>query len=132
MPMIQWNNTLSLGIEEIDGQHQQLIGIINALYDAMCQDAETTVLASIIQQMRHYTDHHFHDEETLMARIHYPQLEDHQAQHGEFCEKLHTFEQAYQKNDKALAMDILNFLSDWLVSHINESDRDIACHLQNV
>ena len=34
MPLLEWNDTFSVGFEEIDNDHKQLIGIVNRLDDA--------------------------------------------------------------------------------------------------
>ena len=34
MPIMKWNNELSVNIKEIDDQHKRLIDLINILHDA--------------------------------------------------------------------------------------------------
>lgn len=37
MPLIQWNESLSVGVVEIDRQHRKLVELINDLNNAMRQ-----------------------------------------------------------------------------------------------
>ncbi len=37
MSLINWDNTLSVNVAEIDGQHHKLVEMINELHDAMRQ-----------------------------------------------------------------------------------------------
>ncbi len=48
MPLIQWNESFSVNVVEIDKQHQKLVGMINDLYDAMHQGKGNDVLGKII------------------------------------------------------------------------------------
>jgi hemerythrin len=41
MAMITWDASYSVGIEEIDKQHQVLIGIINKLFSCMPRSASS-------------------------------------------------------------------------------------------
>ncbi|MFC2136627.1 hypothetical protein ACFLTE_00480 [Bacteroidota bacterium] len=38
IPKIEWKNSFSVDIEEIDNQHKQLVRIINELYDRLAHN----------------------------------------------------------------------------------------------
>ena len=63
MALIQWNNDLSVNVKEIDTQHQNLIRMINELFDAMKVGKGTEVLGKIFLQLTNYTKTHFQTEE---------------------------------------------------------------------
>ena len=44
MPLLEWNDTFSVGFEEIDNDHKQLIGIVNRLDDAITAGKEFAVV----------------------------------------------------------------------------------------
>lgn len=35
MPIIQWNDSLPVGVDAMDLQHKKLVNLINQLFDAM-------------------------------------------------------------------------------------------------
>ena len=35
MPLIDWTEKMSVGVEEIDNQHKELVDIINHLHDSL-------------------------------------------------------------------------------------------------
>ncbi|MGC8720293.1 MAG: hemerythrin domain-containing protein, partial [Thermodesulforhabdaceae bacterium] len=62
MPLIRWDESLSVGIAEIDDQHKRLVNMINELYDAMLQKKGKAVLSQIIKEMAEYAAVHFATE----------------------------------------------------------------------
>jgi hemerythrin len=77
MELIQWNNNLSVGIAEIDSQHQRLIKLINDLNDAMRVGKGKDVTGKIINELTNYTLTHFTKEESYFAKYAYPETDAH-------------------------------------------------------
>ena len=51
MSLIQWDNSYSVGVAEIDLQHQKLIEMINYLHKAMSEGKANDVLGHIVNEL---------------------------------------------------------------------------------
>ena len=123
MALISWNNTYSIQIGEIDSQHQKLVHMINDLYDSMKTGKGKEAVGKIIDGLISYTQSHFAAEEKYFAKFAYPDADAHKAEHAAFVKKAADFRDGYQKGKIGLSLEVLNFLSDWLRTHIQGSDK---------
>ena len=73
-PALRWDEGLRLGVEEIDAQHQALLGHCNELVEAIRQGHGAEALGKTMAKLRDYTATHFAAEERYMERIGYPEL----------------------------------------------------------
>jgi hemerythrin len=123
MALIQWNDTLSVKVAEIDRQHQQLIRMINDLNDAMRQGKGKSVLGKIINGLVDYTTTHFTTEEKYFDKFGYPEASSHKQAHTDFVKKVSEFKGEFEKGNIALSIQVMDFLSDWLQKHIKGVDK---------
>ncbi len=129
MCLIKWNDTLSVEVDEFDRQHQRLITMINRLHDGMLNRVARTVLEDILSGLYEYALEHFASEETLFDRYGYPDREEHKKEHVAFMEKVIEFKQGFEEGRLLLSMDVINFLLDWLGTHIEDTDKKYASFL---
>lgn len=129
MPMLQWNDGLSVGIAEIDAQHSTLVEMVNTLYDSMTQGSDKTIIFDIVDRMTSYAVDHFGTEERYMEKYNDPGMPVHKKEHREFIEKVLGVKKDLGNDTTVLSMDILNFLSSWLVTHINGTDKKMGSFL---
>jgi hemerythrin len=123
MPLITWDNSYSIGVLEMDQEHQKLLGIINSLYDAMREKKSKEVLAQTFQGLADYTKEHFGDEEVILKKINYPDLNIQLAQHAEFTKKVNEYNDKFKRGELFVSVDVLTFLKDWLINHICKLDK---------
>lgn len=123
MPILLWNDTLTLGHGEIDGQHLLLVEMINELYDHLQSGRAGGGVLDAIQGLKAYAGYHFAEEERLMLRYGYPELEDHRLAHLDFTERVEAFTAAARNSARNTALEVLAFLTQWLGEHIQQSDR---------
>ena len=129
MPMLEWNDSLSCHVADIDAQHKSLVDMVNKLHDAMRSGAAESALFSIIGEMRKYTVEHFDTEEKYMAEYSFQDAAAHKAEHKDFVDKVVKVEEGLKGGKVELSMDILNFLSNWLVTHIFDVDVKMGRYL---
>jgi len=126
---IQWKDEYSVGITHIDQDHKKLINLLNQFtvaYDhAMSEEFEKKALEELIA----YTQYHFEREEKLMSDNDYPDFEAHKAKHQEMIKQVSTFVDLYNEKGHDALKDISEYLTVWLISHINGTDKEYSQYL---
>jgi hemerythrin len=132
MALIQWNDSLSVNVAEVDKQHQKLVQMINDLHEAMRQGKGNAVLGPLVNGLIDYTGTHFKTEERYFARFAYPETEAHKKLHADFVAKVADFQKKFAANATGLSVDVMSFLSNWLQGHIKGEDKKYtACFNAN-
>jgi len=131
MPLIEWNNELQLGRELIDDHHRHLVELLNRAHDAFIWGMEPGQIAQTVKQLKEYADYHFTAEEKLMLELHDPFLTDHRKEHEAFRTKVAEIGSIHTKDCFPAYLAIIDFLLEWLVTHIKTTDRtSLACRDQ--
>ena len=120
---IEWSNTLSVGIEEIDAQHKVLVDLLNQVHEAIQQRQGVEATNKIVEQLGEYTRIHFAVEESLMRILHYPEYERHKEEHDRLIEQLNEFRAKLEKGKGSISFELAHFLKVWLTRHIMEGDK---------
>ncbi|MDH4199480.1 MAG: bacteriohemerythrin [Spirochaetia bacterium] len=121
---ITWTNELALGIDEIDEQHKVLVEILNDVYEAVNSGTKDEKrLKKIVDGMLRYVNFHFVTEEMKMIKTNYGDYKTHKAQHDSFVEKAMEFQAAFREGSQTLPEEMMSFLKDWLINHIQGTDR---------
>lgn len=123
MALITWSEKYAVHVKEFDQQHQKLVTLINDLHDAMKAGKGKEVTELILDELISYTDYHFKAEEKLMKQHTYSAFDTHISEHKGFVAKVTEFKNAYLKGKATLSLDIATFLRDWLINHINGTDK---------
>ena len=123
MPLIHWNDALSVGIKTIGTQHKVLVDTLNELHDAMLAGRAKTLTAAILQELLHYTRDHFSAEEALMATANYGGLAEHKIRHRDLTRQVEGYATRFERGDATLNLHLMHFLRDWLTQHIQKEDR---------
>jgi hemerythrin-like metal-binding protein len=134
---MEWTEDLSVGIEEIDEQHKELIIRINDLVDSVRQHSCKYKIGDVIKFLEDYIIVHFGEEEGLMQKYGYPQYKAHKAQHeyfmGEFAElrkDLEKLEGGRKRGSYDLSVETNRIVVDWILDHIAKVDKILGAHLK--
>jgi hemerythrin-like metal-binding protein len=122
MNKIRWDERFSVGIPKLDEQHKELAKMINYLIENRDCSADSEPIADVLDRMTRYAAYHFKTEERLMMEYHYPEYSSHEREHTKFKAKTAAFCMDAIRHEKALAVEVLTYLSNWLTSHILQSD----------
>lgn len=119
---VEWTDTLSVGIEEIDEQHKMLVDLVNKMHEAIHQRHGSDVVKSILGDLAEYTHIHFAVEESLMRILNYPSYEEHKEIHEELLQSVNDLQEKVATGKTAIGFELMHFLKNWLTKHIMEED----------
>lgn len=125
MADFEWSESYSVGDEEFDTHHKQLIRYIQILDDPTAH-SDIEFIGAIVDGLVAYTNYHFTAEEEMMRGADYPGFDRHLAQHVDFVDKATRFRDELRGGEAAVGDEILDYLKLWLVKHILTEDRGFA------
>ena len=126
MALMTWNDSFSVGVQTIDSQHKVLFDIMNELHSAMMAGEARKVTGPLLGKLLEYTKTHFSTEEQMMTATEFPGLAAHKVQHGELIKQVNDYVARHEKGEVALNLHLLNFLRDWLTTHIHKEDMEYS------
>lgn len=121
MGFMDWSSNLDIGVASMNSEHQQLLAIMNRLYDLNQAKASKSELQSTLKELAEYTVKHFGDEEAYFDSIGYPDAEKHKYIHKDLLAKFGTHKDNFEKTG-SLDQAFFNFLKMWLSAHIQGID----------
>ncbi len=123
LPVIEWNDSLSVQVKSIDDQHKQLVNLINRLRDSSVAGKGNQELSSILAELTEYTVFHFKHEEDIFEKIGYAETEEHKKAHGALVAQVGQLNKDFASGNAKLTGDLFQFLRTWLNGHIRGTDR---------
>ena len=123
MALIQWNDSLSVNIVEIDIQHQKLVGMINDLNDAMLQRKGKDILGKSSMASWPTQRSILPPRSAISPALRIPRRTATKKEHADFVARIADFQKGLAQGRVALSVEVMNFLSDWLRNHIKVVDR---------
>ncbi len=132
MNAVNWDDSLSVGIDVIDEQHKALIQKLNDTCAAAAVGEGERQTAQALEFLIDYTDYHFSTEERHMEKVRYPHIVAHKALHAEFKQTLAELERDFHEEGatKTIADAVQTLLMTWLVKHIQNVDQQLASFLE--
>ncbi len=130
--IIKWKEEYNTGVPLMDKQHHKLIDYLNDLYHCLSSEHDREKLLKIFDNLLDYTKTHFRAEEDLMKKHKVPNFEQHKKIHDLFVDKVSENTNKLKANQRVSVADLYLFLKNWLVTHIENQDRDgYGKHLKN-
>ena len=130
MPLMTWTDKLSVGVGVLDEDHKRLVSMVNSLYDAVQGGHGKESLGRTLNELIQYTKVHFAREEAFFAQTGYPATAAHKVEHDKLTQQVVDVQQKYASGaTTTLSLDVLHFLKDWLIKHIQGSDQKYRPHL---
>ena len=126
---VEWKDEYSVGIDSIDQQHKKLLNLINQLQTAVDYSTGEEFERDALDELVDYTKTHFSYEEGLMRDNDYPDFEPHKLQHEEMFKKVGEVLAEYEKDQDTAMHNAAEYLKDWLINHINGTDKQYSSYL---
>lgn len=127
MERFKWEEKYSVGVKEIDKQHQRFFEIANDIIEiAEKKDMPLSELLFKITNLSNYAVYHLLTEESIFKRYNYPDAMEHIGAHNAYREKMKEIVSAVETNGvetKALSKEMAEFAGNWLMDHIMAMDK---------
>lgn len=129
MEKLFWDEKYETGIDVIDFQHRILLERTNDLIDLVNKNEIQDNMFPILIFLEDYTHYHFDTEEQFFDSFDYINKEKHLEEHREFIKKIIEFKEQYAKGTVKIDKDLLDYLLNWLISHILDTDMNFTKNL---
>lgn len=122
---VGWTDYLSVGVAEIDGQHKLLFEKFNALLAACEKEAGADEVHRLFSFLERYVITHFSDEERLMHKLDFPDVQKHVEMHQDFVRQVDALKERLTREGptQRLISSLTLTINGWLIEHISRTDR---------
>jgi methyl-accepting chemotaxis protein/hemerythrin len=120
---IEWQSGYTVGVKEIDEQHKNFVKIMSELYRSLIAGDSEKSIVTTLEKLLNYSIYHFGTEEKYFKKYKYPYAKEHIKEHKSLIAKIAEFQESDSSDMSKLGFDILDYLEDWLVGHIMNSDK---------
>jgi hemerythrin len=130
MDILKWRTSYETGIPSMDAQHQQLISLVNQMYNIVRDHEGDAALDAVLGEMSEYAKKHLQEEEALLREHSYPDINDQEGDHAKYLEQIKVLYSELEKDRETAAKNIYAFLRSWWITHIVGMDKKYGPFLQ--
>ena len=101
------------------------------MYDSVRNKRERERSLKVIEDLLSYTLYHFENEERWMELHDYPDRKLHCEEHASLKSSVEGFKEALEIDFEKAQRELYHFLRDWLINHIQVTDKKLGTYLLN-
>lgn len=121
--VVRWSDAFRVGIAEVDNQHLGLFNSMNKLYHGIINEMAPEQVQARLNELVLLAKKHLEDEESLMLRANYSDLNAHKQVHVKLLSDMDNLLRRFANKEAGSDMELLFFLKNWLVDHIFRVDK---------
>lgn len=127
MPFVEWKDTYTIGVEEIDEDHRRLVDMINELHAGIARNCsggvrevvdELETMLYVLDDLVDYATDHFALEEDSMLEHAYPGYASMKRAHREFLSMAQQLRDAFDSGRPISSQRTLESLKAWFDNHV--------------
>jgi hemerythrin len=131
MPLLQWKDQYSVGIEAVDHEHKELIELINRLADEVLAKGTTLVASAFFGDLIKGISAHFALEERFMRERGYDQLAQHKGDHERLLDEIVNIMDEFEGDETVNRAELARRLDAWFSRHFETHDARLHKALGN-
>ena len=130
----QWSAQLSVNVDKIDEQHQELLLQINGFLEAALIGEGIDKLGGIIDFLLAYVDLHFSSEEYFMEKYQYPLYDVHKSEHERLTREVLQVAQKIKvtKLGRHVVTGLITLMGNWIIEHVQKMDKNLGRYLESL
>ncbi|MCL1893792.1 MAG: bacteriohemerythrin [Holophagaceae bacterium] len=123
-----WTPDMATGNAIVDDQHKQLIDSLNQLFDAHKSGKGSKEVKRMMIFLVDYTVKHFTEEEGILTKYNYPDLDNHKKIHANFTATAKNLLQDLLQDiasggpSDEMITNVYVIVGKWVISHIKVQD----------
>ncbi|MCG6873223.1 MAG: bacteriohemerythrin [Gammaproteobacteria bacterium] len=121
MALIEWDDRFALGIDSVDHEHREMIGLINETWDHLQREDSFPVL-DFLGEINARISAHFALEERIMRERKYDQYREHKAQHELLLDEIRDIMDDYEDREVFETDTVAERLREWFLGHFRTHD----------
>jgi hemerythrin len=129
MVLIEWKDEFSVGVPDVDHEHQELIALINELHAAMSSEDSGYTVMDFLGEIYAHVSAHFALEEKIMRKRKYDQYEEHKSDHEDLLDELRDIMDDYEENAYFSDEEFASAVEKWFTDHFKNRDARLHKHL---
>jgi len=122
MTVLQWREEFSVGIEEVDHEHRELIELIRSLQQDLQAGADADKVIDVLGEIYNQIAAHFALEEKMMRKTRYPALADHKEDHETLLDDLRDIMDEVEDDGVLDEAQLTDDLDRWFSDHFKTHD----------
>jgi hemerythrin len=129
---LQWDESLVLGLEEIDRQHKSIFDHFEKLSEAAQQGKSKEIIEELAVFLFEYAHMHFATEDKIMVEYKYPKIDEQRHEHGEFTRDTNELKKRIEQDGatREVAIEATGKLLRWIIQHIKKQDFEMVSYVK--
>jgi hemerythrin len=120
--LIEWKENFNVGIAEVDFEHREMVGLINALHDDLVAAGDKGSILEFFGEIYARIAAHFALEEKFMRERKYDQYEAHKRDHERLLDEIRDLADDYEDAELFNDAELSRRLTHWFVEHFKYMD----------
>lgn len=128
---LRWDETMVLGIADIDEQHKTILEKFTELSEAFQAGKATDEIPEMILFLNSYAEKHFALEDKYMLEYAYPEIDVQRKEHSDFTRDVRELRKRIQQEgvSREVAIATSGKLIRWIIQHISNHDREMVSYV---
>jgi hemerythrin len=119
----------AIGVMVFDQEHRRLAALMGQVYDTLNHKEDRALAQNLMGALIYETWAHFDHEERAMEEAGFPEREAHAAEHATLIQQAKDLLKKVQCGELG-SQAMPDFLLNWLIPHIQTTDREYAACLR--
>jgi hemerythrin len=129
MSLLKWKPEYSVGIDSMDGEHREMMDLINTTYEKLENESETGQIEDCLGEILSTISMHFALEERIMQRSGYAEYQAHKNDHEKLLDQIRDLMDVFFDDPVAGGKRLEEKLSSWFATHFSSFDARLHGHL---
>lgn len=129
MSLLEWRDDFLIGIAEVDGEHRELIALLNEMHDEALRHRSAAQVATVLGEINVRIAAHFALEEKIMRDAAYLYLMPHKQDHEALLDQLADIMDTVDTGGSYSTADLARRLEHWFSEHFRTHDARLHRHL---